>query len=1193
MKKILFTAAALFSAVTLNAETFSLNAGADLLQAVAGAADGDTIELAEGEYELNGELILEKPLTIKGVGIDKTIIRQTASDTRVITLNNADARVESVTITGGFFTSEHGNQAGQYGGAGVLILQNGGTLKSCRITDNKTNQNHNRGIGIDEQSGNALVEDCIIDNNGATAKINGSYGGIKATSGTYKNCLIYKNCGQSAGGVMVSGAATFINCTITGNSLISGGYGKGCGGIQIDGQNAIFTDCIIALNFSHDTDTAYGKPEWNGSGNATFNNCAISAQTSQANIKGTPFYAIPLFLYDEDGFPYKQRLASPTRDIGYNAPYDYSILACDFLASSERILVNNDITFTSSVSGVNDTDTLSYEWTITKPDNSTETFTTANLTYTPALAGQYSCSLSVTKNSESPVFSPVSAKFIVCITSASVSTTEELLNALSLAGNETVITVAPGTYELTDEILLSDAVTLRGDGPITTILKQTVVNKRLINMNNARAVVEGFTLCDAVATDENRHGICVYIGGDGGTIRNCHIINNKKTYANWTHGIGVTMYGDGLIDSCVITNNSCGTAKNSRGGGIYAQGGTIRNSLIAENDGNCGGGVFNETSPVTIIGCTIVNNRSTDVNAGLRLQEGSSLINTIVYNNISSASGSTVLDKDLYFTGPRRAIINSLLPSDVEGTYTGESCVYREPKFENASMGDFRPTSASPSIDAGNDTYAEGNEFDLNGEARFSGESVDIGCYEFDSSAFSASYDLSQVEGFAGAQITATASCSGLGEGQTISYDWILTDPTGTVTTYDTTEISFATDIIGFYNIKLVGTLVGTSKTSTFEGTYLASPRKMYVVPATAENAAKCQSPYGTPETAATNVQDAVDIALPETEIYLSEGVHTVKRCLDVTKHITIKGAGYERSSLTPQYENNTFTRMSILKVNNPNASVSGLTICGLRAKDEVYQAGAATIDANGGLIEDCRVTDNIFKSGINHARGIGISIKSSNGRVNRCIIDRNTGSTSVYGDMGGGIYAEGGIIENSLIYFNTNQFGGGIAVSGNVVIRNCTVFGNVGTGSGYIQNAGGVSLMGIGGIAVLKGAAECVNTIVFENESPNESGYAGYPEWSEGESGGKLNLINSLLPSEITLPSGAENCKQGDPGFISTSDDNFRFKLPSPCRNAGINCEGVDSALDLDGRRRRYGKYTDIGCYELPYGPQTILKLR
>ncbi len=1109
-----------------------------------------------------------------------------------MTLNNAGAHVEGVTITGGFFTQEHGNK-GQYGGAGVLILSNGGTLKDCRITDNKTKTNWNLGIGIDEVSENALVEDCIIDNNGATACINGSYGGIRATGGTYKNCLIYNNCGQSAGGVYINGAATFINCTITGNSLISGGYGRGCGGIQIDGQNAIFTDSIIALNFSHDTDTAYGKPEWNGNGNATFNNCAIAAQTDQANIKGDPFYAVPLFLYDENGIPVRQRLASPTRDIGYNAPYDYTVLACDFLASAERIDLNKSITFTSFVSGTNETDTLSYEWTITKPDNSTETFTTANLTYNPSLAGQYSCSLSATKNNESPVSAPLSVNFTVCIASATVSTTEELLSALSLAGDETVITVEPGTYELADEIVLADsAVTLRGAGPLTTILKQTVVNKRIINMSNAGAVVEGFTLCDAVARDESRHGICVFIGGDGGTLRNCHVINNKKTAGNWTHGIGIAIYGPGLIDSCVITNNTLGSAVNCYGCGIYTQGGTIRNSLIAGNYGNKGGGIYNDTNPITVIGCTVVNNHSTDQQAGLRLMENSSLINTIVYNNISSSASSTTLDKDIYFTGTKRTIINSLLPSDVSGIYTGTGCGHGEPKFENASVGDYRPTSSSPSIDAGNDAYAEGNELDLNGEARLSGKHVDIGCYEFDSSAFSASYSLSQAEGFFGAQITATASCSGLGEGQTISYSWTVTGPTGTVTTYDTTEISFATDIIGFYRIKLVGTLAGSSKTSTFEGSYLASPRKMYVVPATAENAAKCKSPYDTPETAATNVQDAVDIALAGTEIILSEGAHTVKRCLDLIKDLTIKGAGYERSSLSPQYENNTFTKMSILKINSPHASVSGLKICGLIAAEEINGAGAVVIEANGGLIEDCRVTGNIFteKNIGNHSRGIGISVKSAQGRINRCIIDSNKGRTSVYGNMGGGVYLTKGIIENSLIFSNTNMLGGGIAVDGDVVIRNCTVFGNVGIGSGNIQNAGGTSLMGIGGIAVLKGTAECINTIVFGNQSPNQSGYTGYPEWHEGSSGGKLTLINSLFPEGIALPANTTDCKQGDPEFKAPVKENFHLESFSICRGAGKNYEGIDNALDLDGRTRRIGRCVDIGCYELPNNATFII---
>lgn len=85
-------------------------------------------------------------------------------------------------------------------------------------------------------------------------------------------------------------------------------------------------------------------------------------------------------------------------------------------------------------------------------------------------------------------------------------------------------------------------------------------------------------------------------------------------------------------------------------------------------------------------------------------------------------------------------------------------------------------------------------------------------------------------------------------------------------------------------------------------------------------------------------------------------------------------------------------------------------------------------------------------------------------------------------------------------------------------------------------------------------------------------------------------SFFNCLFTPDVTLPTKGANSINGNPLFKSLENGDFHFPLSSPCRNAGLNAPTDASSLDLDGKPRRKGRFTDIGCYELPFGPASLI---
>ena len=206
------------------------------------------------------------------------------------------------------------------------------------------------------------------------------------------------------------------------------------------------------------------------------------------------------------------------------------------------------------------------------------------------------------------------------------------------------INLPAGTYTLTiDELPVGSAasstVTLTGAGAATTLIRQTLANRRVIDVNPSVLAGVVVTIANVTITGGNspsdNFGGGGLIGGGAGntlTLSNCTIDSNSDVNALTAKGGGIEFAGGGVlnIDNCVISNNTAGSAAASRGvgggvdfqllnnAGAAGQGGlSITNSTFSTNragapTSGAGGGLsVAVTTTQTPSSVTLTNNTFT------------------------------------------------------------------------------------------------------------------------------------------------------------------------------------------------------------------------------------------------------------------------------------------------------------------------------------------------------------------------------------------------------------------------------------------------------------------------------------------------------------------------------------------------------------------------------------------------------
>ncbi|MEM7391129.1 MAG: FG-GAP-like repeat-containing protein, partial [Verrucomicrobiota bacterium] len=215
----------------------------------------------------------------------------------------------------------------------------------------------------------------------------------------------------------------------------------------------------------------------------------------------------------------------------------------------------------------------------------------------------------------------------------------------------------------------------------------------------------------------------VYGGGlyaDGCTIRNSTVRDNAGRWMNAFEASGGGIYAlNSHIDQVVVKGNRIDQGSTGgSGGGIYLSNGWLKNSLIANNqirgfDDVWGGGVF--VADGSVIHCTISSNKAVD---GFS-DTGSS--------GLHATSGSTADNCIMYFNG---SVSNDTQSSrnyrGVGGSTISSSCVLplqpgpgnidSPPAFVHLAACDFRIGVTSPCIDTGSPSTSL--PLDLSGTSR-------------------------------------------------------------------------------------------------------------------------------------------------------------------------------------------------------------------------------------------------------------------------------------------------------------------------------------------------------------------------------------------------------------------------------------------------------------------------------------------
>jgi len=260
-----FCLLAWFSPATAEAggTTHNVRVNGDIQAAINAASDGDTIQLAAGQYDITTTIDPGgKQVTILGTvdgNGDPTSILDGGGTFRVLICQSGETSTtvfENLVIQNGF---------GENGGGMSNLYSSNPTLTNCTFTSNSAYL----GGGMYNDSSSPTLTDCTFTSNSASIWGGGMYN--DSSSPTLTNCTFTGNSADYNGGGMYndSSSPTLNDCTFTGNSADYDG-----GGMYNDSSSPTLTDCNFCGNTSGTGNrNINGSIDGSSSGNLLLLNC--------------------------------------------------------------------------------------------------------------------------------------------------------------------------------------------------------------------------------------------------------------------------------------------------------------------------------------------------------------------------------------------------------------------------------------------------------------------------------------------------------------------------------------------------------------------------------------------------------------------------------------------------------------------------------------------------------------------------------------------------------------------------------------------------------------------------------------------------------------------------------------------------------------------------------------------------------
>ena len=1156
-------------------------AATNIQDAIDAASPGDQIRVTNGVYQAGGRVV--DGAMMNRVAVTKAVMVQSVNG-------------PEVTVIEGYQVPDTINDDGS---VRCVYLANGATLMGFTLANGATLSfgdldREQSGGGVWCESTSAVVSNCVLNGNSAFNNGGGAY------QGTLIHCTLTDNWAGNYGGGAYHGALT--NCLLAGNTAFNGGgaYGGMLNGCALTDNSAALGGGAYQGTLTNCTLTA--NPAWGGGGAylSALNNCLLTGNSADeygGGVYGGTLINCTLagnWAGDNSGGPQPSGSGAGTEsnggggggNTGYGGgAYGGMFKSCTF---SNNWASDGGGAYYGTLNNC----VLTGNWADNNGGGTYQgTLNNCRLADNWAYNGggsYYGKLNNCTLNTNSASYQGGGACYGTLTTCTFTGNSADYgggadsstLNNCTLTGNSAY--EGGGVSQATlNNCTLFDNTAYYGGGADFSTLKDCTLNANSASQQGAGAYGGTLTACTLTGGSAYSGG-----GADYSTLTNCTFAGNSAQYGggacdctldNCTFNTNSAYYGGGAYDgtfnkctftgntgqygggayygtltNCTLTGNSAyygggacygemdnctfkGNSADGYGGGAYY--GTLNNCVLTDNSAEYGGGAgYN-----TLNNCTLTGNSAYE---GGGAYQGA-LNNCIVYYNIAP-SGPNYYGSSLNFC------CTTPLPSEGNGNIT-----------DNPQLASLSHISAtSPCRGTGSAMYASG--VDIDGEAWASPPS--IGCDEYHAGAVTgpltvairATYTLlaTGIEDDFTAQI----------EGRVSASQWEFDD--GTVVS-NRPYASRTWTVPGDYPVVL----------RAFNETYPTGVIATVIVQVRVQpvhyvalSSTNPVAPYGSWATAATNIQDAVNVASPHALILVSNGVYNIGNQMlgEMTVRVAVtKALGVQSVNGPDVTAIDGESGMSCAYLTN-GAVLTGFTLINGAAES----GGGVWCESVSAVVSNCVLTGNwayygggAYQGTLNNCTLAGNSAygggASCYGTLSNCTLNANsasyygggaydstlnnctlTGNSTEYG-YGGGAFQ--GTLNNCVVAANSAYEGGGTYQS---TLNNCTLTGN------SADDSGGGAFLGI-----------LNNCIVYYNTASSGTNYSG---------------TNLNYCCTTPLPTNGMGNITDDPQLASLS----HISAISPCRGAGSATYA--SGVDIDGEA--WADPPSIGCDEYNSGSVTGL---